>query len=294
MNEKEELALLRDMFENIPGGAFTYEADGDQRFIYVSPSLVELLGYKDEQAFLEATSNSFIGFVHPKDFLKIQKEIDEQIAEGESDFCEYRVRKADGTYIWMLDRGKIRIRPDGTRYFYVVVLDENTIMHKRMETAKKAKEDSLTGLLNHQTVVIEIGQLIQATKNGACVMVDIDNFKQINDTYGHLEGDRALCCLSKALSSNFPDSILGRFGGDEFILYFADVEDEEQATVIAEKILKTINKVMIDDKVPLNGSVGIALSKEEEGFPSVDRAIKEADGAMYIAKRTGKNKYIIK
>lgn len=292
MNEKEELQELRDLLEHMPGGAFTYEADGDQRFIYVSPSLYKLLGYKDEESFLKSVNYSFIDFVHPDDFKKIQQEIDEQISESDIDFCEYRVKKADGSYIWMLDRGKIKTRPDGTRYFYVVVLDENAIMHRRMETAKKAKQDSLTGLLNHQTVVIEIGQVIQETKKGACVMVDIDNFKHINDTYGHLEGDRVLGCLSNSLLNNFPEAITGRFGGDEFILYFCDVETKSQATSVAQKLLKAINQIKINDVVPLNASIGIALA--DDGFPSVDEAIKIADQAMYIAKNGGKNRFVIK
>ena len=113
MNEKEELMMLRDMLEHMPGGAFTYEAEGDQRFIYVSPSLYKLLGYKDEESFLKSVNYSFIDFVHPDDYEKIQQEIDDQISQSDIDFCEYRVKKADGTYIWMLDRGKIMRRPDG-------------------------------------------------------------------------------------------------------------------------------------------------------------------------------------
>ncbi|MBO7121002.1 MAG: PAS domain S-box protein, partial [Bacilli bacterium] len=80
MNETEELLMLRDMLEHMPGGAFTYEADGDQRFIYVSPSLVKLLGYEDEESFLKSVNYSFINFVHHEDYEKIQQEIDEQIS----------------------------------------------------------------------------------------------------------------------------------------------------------------------------------------------------------------------
>ena len=292
MNEKEELMMLRDMLEHMPGGAFTYEAEGDQRFIYVSPSLYKLLGYEDEESFLKSVNYSFIEFVHPDDYEKIQQEIDDQISQSDIDFCEYRVKKADGTYIWMLDRGKIMRRPDGSRFFYVVVLDENAIMHKRLETAKKAKQDSLTGLLNHQAIVMEINALIQDHCEGVCMMLDIDDFKRINDNYGHIEGDRVIVTLSKALLAEFPNALVGRFGGDEFLLYFVGAKEEDHAEELGKKVVKIMNKIKINGSIPLCGSIGISLSRG--GFFSVDEAVRKADEAMYSAKKSGKNQFAIK
>ena len=114
------------------------------------------------------------------------------------------------------------------------------------------------------------------------MMLDIDDFKRINDNYGHIEGDRVIVTLSKALLAEFPNALIGRFGGDEFLLYFVGAKEEDHVEELGKKVVKIMNKIKINGSIPLCGSIGISLSRG--GFFSVDR---EADSSP-LTKRSEK------
>ena len=284
---------IENVLENMPGAVFTYEADGEQRFVFVSPSLFRRLGFENKEAFIKSVGNSFLNFVSKEDLPRVLSEIDTQIKTGNEDFVEYRIAKADGTLVWVLDRGHLEVdEDDGKRYFYVVIIEEDELMRMRIEANVAAKKDSLTGLLNHRSAINEVNSRIQRNETGACAMVDLDNFKNINDTYGHLEGDRVLVRLSGKLIALFSDkAVIGRFGGDEFMFFFPDIHDAQAAFEQGKRILEAMNSIVVSEAFSLTGSVGIALSNEST--TTCDDLIRDADDAMYHAKRSGKNKVAV-
>jgi diguanylate cyclase (GGDEF)-like protein len=126
------------------------------------------------------------------------------------------------------------------------------------------------------------------------ILIDIDFFKAINDTYGHFAGDTILQQFANALSANIrPYDFLGRHGGEEFIVCLPNT-DREQAVIVAERMRRavealTIQVDTIDEKIKLTASFGVAspISGFEE---SIDSLIMQADSAMYKAKSTGRNR----
>lgn len=166
-----------------------------------------------------------------------------------------------------------------------------TIREQQEETLQVALHDSLTGLPNRVLFNdrLEHG-LVQATRHGwtlAVMFMDLDNFKTINDSYGHDVGDAVLRIVAERLKENTRgDDTVSRHGGDEFLYLLTDMTNEQDATTIAEKIIKAI-------QVPCQLSIGELIIKPSIGisiFPrdgtTAEALTKSADMAMYQAKRS--------
>ena len=127
------------------------------------------------------------------------------------------------------------------------------------------------------------------------MMIDLDDFKNINDTYGHPFGDEVLKGVVKAIRESLePNDILCRYGGEEFIAIAKNIS-HEQAAVVAEKIRSRIEKKVFkinDEVVSTKVSIGACLSYHDNPL-TIEEYIKNADDALYVSKRKGKNKVTI-
>jgi len=147
-----------------------------------------------------------------------------------------------------------------------------------------AQKDPLTQLFNRNGFDEALQKRLQEGKNGCIIFADIDNFKTINDTYGHDKGDKVLQGVSKLIQANIRGSdVIARFGGEEFVMW---VEAElDKALQVAEKIRQSIADSNIES-LKITCSFGVSLV-ENHAF---EEAIKRADEAMYTAKKSGKNR----
>ena len=165
-------------------------------------------------------------------------------------------------------------------------IDDEKREHQRM--TQLVELDSTTGLLNKLAITNHIQRLIDE-KTGAksfFVMLDIDDFKAFNDTYGHSFGDDVLRAVGKSLSKKFPNSVIGRFGGDEFIV-FARAVNESVIVDNFEDFLKTVRNTEINGKLyDIKCSIGIAWS--ESNNIDYSQYFDEADEQLYKAKKAGK------
>lgn len=134
--EREE----EDILKNMPVGTFRYEADGRQEFDYISSNLVKMLGFSSEEAFRSKYENSFLKFVFDGDVERVNKEIDSQMEDGNTDYCEYRVITADGSIKWLYDRGTLIVDEDGKRWFYVAVTDMDEYKKELLKRKKEQKD----------------------------------------------------------------------------------------------------------------------------------------------------------
>ncbi len=158
----------------------------------------------------------------------------------------------------------------------------------------QALHDPLTGLPNQtlfrDRVSHAIARLRRTSKRVATMFVDVDNFKTINDTLGHWAGDEVLRTVSQRFQENLRSSdTIARLGGDEFALLVEDIADESAAAKIAEHVVETMREPMrvAGREVTLTASVGVALGGSKA---DVDELLRNADLAMYEAKRGGKNR----
>jgi diguanylate cyclase (GGDEF)-like protein len=160
----------------------------------------------------------------------------------------------------------------------------------------KATRDPLTGVYNREVSVKKIEKYIIGNKNGkhALMFIDFDDFKQVNDNHGHLQGDKVLIHVIGCIKSVFNEGeIIGRIGGDEFIVFIGYVEDEKEIIMKAELLKKALCTTYSDDKceIGISGSVGIA-TYPDDGI-HYEQLIQCADKALYQVKSKGKNDYIL-
>lgn len=171
--------------------------------------------------------------------------------------------------------------------------DINDIKVEQQKLAEAAKLDSMTMLLNHEATMDCIKLILknEHDRQHALFMIDIDNFKDLNDTMGHRFGDEFLIELSRELKKIFRETdIVGRIGGDEFFVLMRNISDNEQVEGKAKDILSAIRKTSSKyTKINLSGSVGISIYPDNG--ENLDDLYQKADSALYDVKGNGKNSF---
>ena len=179
----------------------------------------------------------------------------------------------------------------------VAIINNITEMQSlRLEIEKRSKTDQLTGLLNKQTTEELITSLLEKDhkkkSKGALLMIDVDKFKHVNDTYGHIAGDRVLMAIGNIIHESFKGmDIAGRIGGDEFMVYLRDIDSSSTALQLAAKISDRARHLFPDEPLGkcVSLSIGIALFPEHsKNFEDLYRA---ADKALYYVKERGRDFY---
>jgi diguanylate cyclase (GGDEF)-like protein/PAS domain S-box-containing protein len=212
--------------------------------------------------------------------------------------CEYQRIDASGNEVWV-NCTVCLIEPPEQKEIYAFIYIKNIDVQKRreLELKKKAEFDQLTGLYNRTTAIAKIDEALGGVHDGAVgamFMLDIDHFKQINDTYGHLYGDAVLSELAQKLGGLFRrGDVIGRLGGDEFVVYLREIPSEELALQKAGAILKEMHIVFSSGgkQCVLSGSVGVAFAPRHG--VRFDELYEKADLALYHAKNQGKNQYAV-
>jgi diguanylate cyclase (GGDEF)-like protein len=186
---------------------------------------------------------------------------------------------------------------------------ENADLYQRsrteIENRKNAEEklrhdalhDELTGLPNRSLFLDRLERLVLRNKrqrdaNFAVIYIDLDNFKQINDTFGHIEGDKVLIEISKILIENTRDvDTVSRFGGDEFLILLDGYSESKNVQEFVTRILEALHQpiAVVDTEIVITASIGIALPLSDS--ESAEDYIRNSDIAMYHAKSMGKGRY---
>lgn len=160
-----------------------------------------------------------------------------------------------------------------------------------------AQTDPLTKLANRNGInkyTEEIFKNGTDLKTCALMFLDLDGFKSVNDTYGHLMGDNLLIKVAGILKRKMrKDDIVARIGGDEFLILLYNMESDESLEIVGQKLVDEIAKPVCIDNQSVHVTVSIGIAPYNKSFESANDFIKAADDAMYRAKREGKNKYVI-
>lgn len=250
---------------------------------------------KEGKDYLEILLDYQIELVHPEDVDQCVKFFDNNFGEqiqNENGFVkklQYR-RLLNGRMQWM----EITAHVFKERYMenrYALLYIKNIDAEKRREQQNEiaATRDHLTGIYNRASFESEVERHMMSmeSEDSTLLLLDIDNFKEINDRYGHLEGDRVLKQLSDALMSTFRrKDILGRLGGDEFMAFLKNLSKKE---IINRRIEELRSAFAKENPYGVTCSIGIA-EIQKEGF-SYEECLKQADAALYLSKQKGRNTY---
>ncbi|WP_195267611.1 diguanylate cyclase [Eubacterium sp. 1001713B170207_170306_E7] len=168
----------------------------------------------------------------------------------------------------------------------------HALEQKTNELRRLAQLDSLTGLLNRVSAEQEINTRLEQGVGGVLMMIDIDDFKEINDVFGHLAGDTVLKVLSDRIRQSFGgQSVMGRVGGDEFVVFAQKTDDHESIRQTAQQFCESVVQPVMDiPECRITVSIGIALAPDNGNTYS--GLIRSADLALYKRKKNSKNGYV--
>lgn len=196
----------------------------------------------------------------------------------------------DYTLCWMELTVHVFQEQDAGKIYALLYLKNIDSAKKReLEQEMAAMRDPLTNVFNRRSFEQEVTSFMLGEKDafGAMLLVDMDDFKKINDTYGHLKGDEVLKKMTDVLMSTFRrKDVIGRLGGDEFLVFMKDVKKRE---ILDRRMEQFYEALKILEDSPITCSAGIAIA-EQEGF-SYQETIRQADEALYHSKQKGKNQY---
>ncbi|MEG0019675.1 MAG: GGDEF domain-containing protein, partial [Oscillospiraceae bacterium] len=207
----------------------------------------------------------------------------------------YRIKDRSGRWVWVECSTYILQKNDSDNLqslVYFKVVDSEKRAHD--ELVKKAQYDEVSGLYNRATTQSMAQDFLStATAQSAFLMLDVDNFKAVNDTRGHLVGDQLIHEIGHCLSCTFRvDDIVGRLGGDEFCVLIKNVSDLETVVDKAQQVSYAIKNICLGLGVQFNISASIGLCVVEPRC-SFSNMCERADRAMYQAKAEGKDKIVV-
>ena len=235
---------------------------------------------------------------HPDDLPQIRRTVEALLGGKKSDMVDVRIVNQAGRYLWSRIRVATIFDDTGKpSYITGIIYDINELKSDALRMKQQAQQDSLTKLLNKASATRAVEDLLAARPQGqmaALLVLDLDNFKTVNDTHGHMYGDAVLTQMGSTLRSLFrAQDVIGRIGGDEFMIFMANVPSKEMVQERCRLVVETFHsqfRALMPD-LPISVSVGGALAPANgTGYNDLFRC---ADEALYNAKRKGKNQFAL-
>lgn len=263
--------------------------------IYYSPRWLSLLGLS-ETAPIANSPTTWLERVHPEDRAALAKKLQDHLAATTPTLqATYRIRHADGQYRWMSLRG-IAVRSENGQPYRMV--------GSQSDVTETITADQLTGLPNRILFADRLESAIERVqadprRQFAILYLDLDNFKRVNDSLGHQDGDRVLVETARRLldalrhgdgsSSRAGDTLVARLGGDEFVALVENLPGVEAAEEIAARLERAMHPPYRLESGNLHCAVSIGIAMGRSGHLDPVELVREADTAMYVAKARGRS-----
>ena len=270
--------------------------------IYLSPRWKAIIGFGEDD--LGNRPEEWLRRVHPNDVIRLRAELDLHFKSATPHFeIEHRIRHKDGGYRWVLSRG-VAVRDEtGTTYRVAGSLTDVTQRKAAEEQLlHDALHDSLTGLPNRALFLDRLGvalaqakrQRYRSSEPGFCVFfLDLDRFKNVNDSLGHAHGDDLLLAMARRLAAMVrPGDTVARLGGDEFTILMS-LSSIDDANRVAERVQREL-AIPFDlegHEVFTAASIGIAMGPGD--YQRAEDLLRDADTAMYRAKSRGRGRHAV-
>ncbi|EAZ88521.1 EAL domain-containing protein [Crocosphaera chwakensis] len=294
--QKVEIALreseqrFRALIENAIDIILIVSSEGT--FTYLSPSVKRVLGY-DPASLIGC---SFFDLIHQADQQRIRQSFESIKIEANQStiLSEFRVCSHDNRWL-MLEAIAKNLEDDPAVAGFVINCHDITERHYTAQQLRyDAYHDKLTGLANRSALLEQLQKAIDRNKRRrqdhfAILFLDLDRFKVINDSLGHLMGDELLKNMAQRLEQCHRDGdTLARFGGDEFVFLLQDIREPEEAVIVAQRIHEVLKApfTLNNREVFISASIGITISTDHYDHP--EQMLRDADAAMYRAKANGK------
>lgn len=265
--------------------------DEHKNYLYVSPSALEMFQF--DYRYLDNRSAFFN--IHPDDVKQLEIIFERAMVEGISFTVKVRAWHEEKHWVWTELKGQPMYENGIFQHMLLVARDVSSQHHYEEMLLQHAYSDPLTGLPNRRKLnewLEEAKSALKKDANFAVMLMDIDNFKYINDYYGHEIGDHVLVEYGQRVSEVLEyNGIVGRYGGDEFMVVLP-YETQEEVEIIASCIVAEMQRPIEIQQTTLSisTSIGVALVKEDM---AIRKMLKCADDALYKVKEQGKNDFYI-
>ncbi|QQE65722.1 two-component system response regulator [Leptolyngbya sp. BL0902] len=265
-------------------------------FLYISPSVQTLLGYSPE----ELQGKNIQDLCHPDDLPCLQLHFQESFQSADSITSAYRLRSQSGRYVWIETLAKSIMDEDSP---ITGIVTSSRDVTRRIKIERQLRYDALHDALTHlpnrdwlaKRLEMEILQCRrQPGRQFGLLMIDLDRFKAVNDSLGHLIGDKLLIAVAELLKTTVRKvDMVSRWGGDEFVIFLDNVNHIQEVVQVAEVINRALeNPLEVDGKIIFtSASIGILIGSAT--YTNSNEIFRDVDIALYRAKEGGRNRYEI-
>jgi diguanylate cyclase (GGDEF)-like protein/PAS domain S-box-containing protein len=291
LQESEE--RFRSAFDHAAIGMALVSPEG--AWVQVNRALCDIVGYTER----ELLETDFQSISHQDDLGTVLAHVKDLLEEQISSYqTEGRYFHKDGHEVWILLSAS-RIRDARKKLTRLIFQIQDITDRKRAEgqLLHDAFHDTLTGLPNRALFVDRLRQSLARTKRlgahkFAVLFLDLDRFKVVNDSLGHMVGDQLLIGIARRLETCLrPGDTVARLGGDEFTILLEDIDDISEAIVIAERVEKELSSPFNLGGHEVFTTVSVGIASSEIGYDRPDDILRDADTAMYRAKSLGKARH---
>jgi diguanylate cyclase (GGDEF)-like protein/PAS domain S-box-containing protein len=287
---------LQYLLDSTPAVIYSCKPYGDYAITFLSDNINKLLGYEANE--FRGISERWTDHVHKDDLPRVLTEIPRIFESGYHSY-EYRFRNKNGDYTWILNEMKLMYDEEGSPseiVGYWMDIGKRKLLEEQLRY--DAFHDALTQLPNRTLFLdhLEI-EFARATRREnyifAVLFLDMDRFKNINDSLGHLTGDKLLIAIGERLKKSLhSDDTVARLGGDEFAVLLSDIRSVEDSKKIAERLLNELRFPFYieNQEIFISASIGIVLKNRDHEMTA--QMLRDADIAMYHAKALGGASYV--
>lgn len=294
LRQGEEAVQQRLASEGSSSGYWYWDLKTDR--IQFSGSWADMLGYRGED--LDADPETWFGRVHSHHAPRLKEALNAHLYGQTDRFqSEYKIRHRDGQYVWALNRGlAVRDSKDQPVAIAGSQIDITEIVENDRARVDESFRDRLTGLANREAFLVRLDRALEHVKNGesgrfALMFLDLDNFKTVNDSLGHLVGDQLLSAVAGRLRGCTRESrgdLVGRFGGDEFVILLEGISTVEEATEVARRAVTRLSEPFTIGEREIRTGVSIGIALGDSLVEAAGDILRNADTAMYCAKSAGR------
>lgn len=278
------------------GGDCVWDWNTQTNEVALSKGGKAMFGFADDE--IGSSMSEWNARVHPEDISRLLVQVSDFFHLKQDKFtAEYRVHCKDGNWKWILTRGMVSHRSGDGRVMRMIGTHTDLTERKQAEETiqRQAHYDALTQLPNRRLFRDRLEQTIKQSRRDrspfALMLIDLDRFKEINDTMGHDAGDFLLVDAAQRIQHCVRESdTVARMGGDEFVVILPEIDDPANIERISQKIIAKLASPFLlgEEKAFISASIGITLYPSDAD--SMETLLKNADQAMYVAKNMGRNR----
>ncbi|WP_052507409.1 GGDEF domain-containing response regulator [Desulfonatronovibrio magnus] len=282
-------ALLSEVTTRMPGAIIQYRVLDGQRLqmVYISQGIFNLTGISAEA--ILASPEKFVSIIFAEDYERIFSQLMESLKKNKAFGSDFRVYGPGNNIKW-LRLSTVPYETDEVTAWYAMLTDITPLKIVEQELTRKALHDPLTGLPNRQLFNDRLSQALsyaeRYSQKVGLIFIDLDNFKPVNDQYGHMFGDAVLQTVAHRLNTcaRKTDTV-ARFGGDEFVIILSSLASREDVDRILKKITEILQTDFYVDNLHLQLEASIGVSIYPDDAEEKEDLVKAADKAMYSTKQ---------